>query len=48
MPSELKKTCPCCGREKAYSEFYHNRTKKDYHNGICKECQLKVNKESGK
>ena len=48
MPSELKKVCPRCGQEKAYSEFYHNSTKKDFHNGICKDCQLEVNKENRK
>lgn len=26
------------------SDFYRNRTKKDGHSNICKECQLKVNK----
>jgi hypothetical protein len=43
MPAATKKRCQMCGKEKALSDFYHNVTKVDKHNGICKECQLKVN-----
>jgi len=44
MPAPLKKVCQRCGIEKPLTDFYHNSTKKDYHNGICKQCQLEVNK----
>ena len=44
MPAELTKVCQRCGREKPLSQFYHNSTKSDYHNGICKDCQREVNK----
>lgn len=43
MPKALTKVCSMCRREKPLTEFYHNTTKSDMHNGICKECQLKVN-----
>lgn len=43
MPASLKKRCYRCGKVKELTEFYHNRDKRDYHNGICKECQLEVN-----
>lgn len=46
MPRELTKVCSRCGIEKPLSEFYHNSTKGDYHNGICKRCQLQVNKDN--
>ena len=39
MPAPTKKRCSSCGREKALSEFYHNVTKSDNHNSICKDCQ---------
>jgi len=44
MPAATKKKCPKCGKEKPLSEFYHNRTKADKHSGICKQCQLEINK----
>lgn len=43
MPKELKKECQMCKKEKTLSEYFHNNTKPDYHNGICKECQKIVN-----
>lgn len=46
MPKELTKVCGRCGCAKPLSEFYHNSTKGDYHNNICKSCQLKVNREN--
>lgn len=46
MPKALTKVCSMCKKEKPWSEFYHNRTKGDKHNGICMECQLKVNKKN--
>jgi len=48
MPAELKKVCGRCGKEKPLSDYYHNSTKKDYHNGICAKCQLEVNKSNKK
>lgn len=48
MPAPLKKVCTRCGKEKRLADFYHNSTKGDYHNGICKECQLEVNKQNKK
>jgi len=46
MPKELTKICQRCKKEKKLTDFYHNRTKKDYHSGICSKCQLEVNKEN--
>lgn len=46
MPGPIMKTCQRCGEEKPLTEFYHNSTKSDYHNGICMECQLEVNREN--
>ena len=46
MPKELTKTCSRCGATKPLSQFYHNSTKSDYHNDICKSCQIKVNREN--
>ena len=46
MPKELTKVCSRCGCTKPLTEFYHNSTKGDYHNGICKRCQLQVNKDN--
>jgi hypothetical protein len=46
MPAELKKTCGHCKLEKPLSAFYHNSTKSDYHNGICKECQKEINEKN--
>lgn len=45
MPAPLKKTCNSCKQEKLLDDFYHNRTKPDFHNGICKECQKVVNQK---
>ena len=44
MPAELTQICSRCGKNKPLDEFYHNRTKNTYHNSICKECQLEVNR----
>ena len=46
MPKELTKVCSRCGCSKPLSQFYHNSTKSDYHNAICKSCQAKVNSEN--
>ncbi len=46
MPKKLTKVCQHCDVEKELDGFYHNRTKDDFHNGICKECQLLVNKNN--
>jgi hypothetical protein len=46
MPSALKKICSKCGKKKLLDDFYHNRTKPDFHNGICKECQIAVNEKT--
>jgi hypothetical protein len=43
MPKELTKKCSRCGDIKPLTEFYHNRTKKDFHSNICSKCQLEVN-----
>lgn len=43
MPAATKKVCQMCKEEKPLSEFFHNATKADKHNGICKECQIVVN-----
>ena len=40
-----KKTCVRCGKTKDITEFYHNFNSKDCYSSICKECQLKANKE---
>ena len=40
------KVCDRCKENKRLSEYYYNRTKPDYHNGICKKCQLEVNKQN--
>ncbi len=44
MSNALKKCCQRCGKEKPLSEFHHNQTKNDMHNGICKSCQREVDK----
>jgi len=41
----MKKTCIRCGKEKDITEFYNNFGHKDCYSSICKECQLKANKE---
>lgn len=41
----MKKTCIRCGIEKDITEFYNNFGHKDCYSSICKECQLKANKE---
>ena len=46
MPSSTKKVCQSCEISKPLSEFYHNATKKDKHNGICKDCQDKSNRKN--
>lgn len=45
MSKALEKKCQKCGDIKKLSEYYHNSTKKDYHNGICISCQGEVNKK---
>jgi hypothetical protein len=40
---ELTKICSMCKKTKPLSDFYNNLTKSDGRNGICKECQRKVN-----
>lgn len=39
------KTCPCCGVEKAVSEFYKNRAKKDGLATQCKPCKNAMQKK---
>ena len=46
MPAPLTKICGHCGQTKPLSDFYHNSTKKDFHNDICSKCQLEVNKKN--
>ena len=41
----MKKVCARCGIEKDVTEFYNNFMYKDNYYNICKECQLKANKE---
>ena len=41
----MRKTCIRCGIEKDITEFYKNFGHKDCYSSICKECQLKANKE---
>jgi len=41
--SSVSKKCQKCGKEKSLSDFHRNKTKADGHNGICKDCQKKVN-----
>lgn len=41
----MKKTCIRCGEEKNITEFYKNFSNKDCYSNICKECQIKANKE---
>ncbi len=48
MPAAIKKICQHCKEEKPLSEFFHNVAKNDTHNGICKECQLKINKKNSR
>ncbi|CAF1784384.1 hypothetical protein BSP4_30990 [Bacillus subtilis subsp. subtilis] len=40
---ELSKVCQRCKQDKPLSEYYNNKTKPDYRNGICKKCQKEVN-----
>lgn len=48
MPAPLTKKCYSCNQVKLLDNFYHNRTKPDFHNGICKECQKIVNDKNRK
>lgn len=48
MPAKLTKVCQCCRQTKALDDFFHNRTKPDFHNGICKTCQKTVNQQRTK
>jgi len=43
--ADKTKVCSMCGKRKSYSDFHRNMSKSDNHNGICKECQRKVNKK---
>lgn len=45
MSGALTKECSMCKEEKRLNQFYENSTKKDHRNGICKECQKKVNQK---
>lgn len=40
---QKEKKCNKCGETKVLDDFYHNITKTDGHNGICKSCQRAVN-----
>ena len=40
------KTCQKCKKEKSLSDYNRNKTKKDGHNGIYKDCQNEVNKNN--
>ena len=44
--STILKTCQKCKKEKSLSDYNRNKTKKDGHNGICKDCQNEVNKNN--
>jgi len=46
MGAALTKICYRCKTEKRLSEFYENATKPDHRNGICKSCQLEVDREN--
>lgn len=46
MPAATKKQCQSCGETKPLSQFHHNVTKADKHNGICKDCQRKSNQKN--
>lgn len=46
--STVIKVCQHCKVSKSLSDFHRNKTKPDGHNGICKECQAKVNKKNKK
>lgn len=48
MPVQLTQMCNRCKKTKPLDDFYHNSTKSNFHNGICKVCQLEVNKENVK
>jgi len=48
MPAAITKRCQSCGKTKPLSQFYHNMTKADKHNGICIECQKKSNQKNKK
>ena len=46
MKSTVRKICQLCKSDKSLSDFHRNKTKSDGHNGICKICQAKVDKEN--
>ncbi len=46
MPAATTKVCQKCGISKPLSQYHHNTTRSDNHNGICKDCQNKVNKSN--
>ena len=46
MGKALTKKCSKCSIEKRLNEFYENSTKSDHRNGICKDCQKKVNQKN--
>jgi hypothetical protein len=39
VPDSASKTCSKCGAVKPLDQFYKDRTKRDGHQGICRECQ---------
>jgi hypothetical protein len=39
------KKCNKCGKIKPLTEFHKNKTSKDYHTSLCKNCRNKANKE---
>jgi len=47
MPAPRKKVCNRCKTDKLLDDFYHNKTKPDYHNDICKVLQAQVNAKMG-
>lgn len=49
MKSTVIKTCQCKDhigpKDISLSDFHRNKTKVDGHNGICKECQKRVDSQ---
>lgn len=43
-----KKTCQCCGKEKGFSEFSPDASRKDGLNRVCRQCRsMKRRKRNG-
>lgn len=40
----MNKICTKCGIEKPIEEFYKNKTKRDGHSSICKDCQREADR----